>query len=226
MEAKIPCTDGPLLQRSTSVVSENISDSPVLLDVVMAPEIPRYYTGAWYYPAETGSTLASLGVQDGAFNRTRPTVHGTTPNNAEVGAYGWFQVSVAGLWYDDAPLQDVVRGCRDVCTAKLAAPALAAVACSNQLIAVNYTRGPAAPYSRYGARPLYQYAYIVGADLNVNGSHESIDLITAHATISDYEQCTGTLNLSVCSLRSAIGEYDIVSSRVLASLLRQRNQFG
>lgn len=60
------------------------------------------------------------------------------------------------------------------------------------------------------ARSLSRYAYIVGVDLHINGSNESIDPITGNAVISDYGQCTDTLNFSVCSLRSAIGEYDVV----------------
>ena len=122
-----------------------------------------------------------------------------------------------GAWYTNGPLHGVVHGCRGTCTAKLTAPALAAVACSTRILPVNYSepsgQGP------LQAEPLFDNAYDVVPSLDIQVSHEVINLITAYATINDSTHCTGTLNMSICSLVSAVGEYDIVS---LCSLLRFR----
>ena len=105
-------------------------------------------------------------------------------------------------------MNTVATGCASKqCKAWIRAPAVAETACSSHLLPVNYTQ----PINltefftnlNAPALPLDQLAFLTSASL-VLGDNESIDLITAYV---ETKECVGTLNITYCSLLSAIGEY-------------------
>ena len=55
------------------------------------------------------------------------------------------------------------------------------------------------------AAPLNQLVYLIDLSLVVSGDHEVINMITGYGTVDD---CEGTLNFTVCTLESGIGQYE------------------
>ena len=51
-----------------------------------------------------------------------------------------------------------------------------------------------------------QLAFIIATALDTRGDNEKINVVTGYSNSAD---CVGTLNFTVCSLESAIGEYDV-----------------
>ena len=60
--------------------------------------------------------------------------------------------------------------------------------------------------NKYVAPALNQYPFLIVPSLAL-GESESINLVTAHAHTTN---CVGKLNVTICDLRSAIGEYDVL----------------
>ena len=120
------------------------------------------------------------------------------------------------MFYSDARLESVVRGCDSTCKAKIRAPALAVTACTTHVIPVNYS--DAVPLRQYAfgeiAPPLDQNAFLIALSLTQDQS-EKLNLVTGYATTSD---CAGTFNYTACTLESAIGEYDISVTNNAATL--------
>lgn len=178
---------------------------------MMAPEIPRYYTGHWTNPSEQKGIIP---IDSGEFNTTIPTPHGRAKNNIFPGVKNHIAPRISKEWYEKVPFTGVVSGCTHKCKAKVKAPALAATACTSRQIAVNYSIPVTNAWgwngSAWFAPPLSNIGYLVTAELRVDDiRHEMLNIITGYSTIASEDDCTGTLNLTVCSYRSAIGEYDV-----------------
>lgn len=195
--------DGPLLQKSTSVVTAPITNHPVTLNVSMSPEVPHGFSGGWVRTNVTELKFSSM------FNNTVPTANGTTPNNI----FAYFNTDVNSAvynkaWFQDEMVPGIVSGCDGVCEVTIKAPAFAQTTCTTRDIPVDY----AAPGSIAGlqsyliAPPLSQYGFIVTGGLLL-GDHERMNLITGY---SDVINCAGAFHMDVCTLEPAIGEYDIV----------------
>ena len=145
-----------------------------------------------------------------AFNATVPTAGGgTAPNNVIIQP-GPGMGTLIGKTVADAPLSGILHGCNSTCSTKLRAPALASTACTSQMIPANYTTlfGPKMLASSSGkAPPLEQEAFFVSILLVIDeDGSESINLVTAYAEVKD---CVGVLNMTACTLKSAVAEYDV-----------------
>ena len=195
--------DGPLLQRSSSVVSAPIVNHPVFLNVTMAPEIPHDYTGAW-------ATMQELGRNQWwnlQFNGTMPGSNGTVPNNIYAEVIPNIEADLPPIFFSNAPLTKVVSGCDGTCKARIRAPALAATSCVSTQLPVNYSQAVVSNVYKFGviAQPLDEEAFFVASSL-VLDEREKMNLLTGYSTTRD---CAGTLYYTACTLESAIGEYDI-----------------
>ncbi|KAK5174616.1 Serine carboxypeptidase 3 [Saxophila tyrrhenica] len=206
--------DGPLLQRSSSVVPSTLHE-PVSLQVSMAQEIARGSTGFW---------IASEEMDYGThvntpFNKTMPGVDGTKVSNDIWTFTEDFMDEVATLYYSNAPLPGLVHGCVDKCLVTIRAPAVAVVECTPYSISVDYHEAMsllAVQRDSTGAGPLNQQAFVTAAALDPTGqSHETINLLAGYSTTTD---CAGTYHYTACTLQSAIGEYNITVAGNLSSI--------
>ena len=149
------------------------------------------------------SLLTASGTQ--VFNEYIPTADGPTPNKL----FSYFGQTLSKpivSWDRNLPWSGMVLGCPEQCTATIKAPALAQVACASQLIPVNYTYTPDVTnfLADTGiAPPVNELAFAIVTSLLINNQRESINLVTAYESNHD---CIGTLNLTACTLESAIGE--------------------
>ena len=114
-------------------------------------------------------------------------------------------------WVLDTPLSDVISGCPKSCKAKIQAPALAKTACKTHILPVNYsnpvnTKQVDQVMSLDMAPPLDRQAFLIASSLVEDGSKEKLNLVTGYTTEND---CVGNLNYTVCTLESAIAEYDV-----------------
>lgn len=175
------------------------------LSVRLVPEIPRFYSGWW-------DTAQSLGLKlkwSQSFNNTIPTIHGSASNQVFAQDKSPLYDTVLQNYQLDAPLFGVMNGCQTSCKAKLIAPAFMP-RCRLQQIAVDYS-APAnlsevmRLMNTFSAAPIRHDAFIIASSL-VNDVVETLDLITAWSAV---EHCRGILNYRVCTLSSAIGEYDV-----------------
>lgn len=93
------------------------------------------------------------------------------------------------------------------------APALAVTSCKNHVIPVDYWQHILEPKNIMDitatAPPLSSLAFMVDISLVVGEEKEYINLITGYGR---NQNCTGTFNYTICSLESAIGEYEILVS--------------
>ena len=89
--------------------------------------------------------------------------------------------------------------------AKLRAPALAVTSCDTHVIDVNFTQ-PEKLKNVFlnSAPPLDKVAFVIATALDVESGKEKINLFTGYSTTQD---CIGSLNYTVCTLESAVGEY-------------------
>lgn len=142
-----------------------------------------------------------------AFNSTIPSPGGTIPNTIYAGGQN-ILAEILPAWATNKPLANSVSGCADKCTARLIAPALTATSCVTKKQPVDYTT----PYdlnSALGtldAPPLSHESFIIATAIDVSGERETINALTAYAPSQD---CIGYIELTVCSLESAVGEYNI-----------------
>lgn len=196
---------GPFLQRATTVISAEYRNSPVPLDVTMAPEVPADFTGAWtIIPGHGWASLYSVN-----FNATVPTSHGNASNHLYIVDSPDLFNDWASQWYRAAPLSDFVRGCPGLCGVTVKAPAMAVESCTSRNVSLDFyaaidTHGRT---SGAVAAPLSHDAFIVDGNILLEDDKEKINLITAYADVHD---CAGTLNLTACTMASAVGEYDIL----------------
>lgn len=194
--------DGPLLQRSSTVLSAPIVGQSVNLNVSIVPELPSGFGGAWI-PLPPNERLRYAE----AFNDTVLTNNGSMLQNFETDANASLQ-SVLGDWVGDAPLTDVVRGCPNssVCETKLRAPTLWPTVCTNHFLSTDYTSNLESVnklLSNNYAGPLNHDAFMVEMTLMLD-EREALNLITG---FFDSPTCNGALNYTICTLESAIGEY-------------------
>lgn len=94
---------------------------------------------------------------------------------------------------------------------KLHAPAFFPTACTTNVIPLEL-KTPISPRIMWKighqdlAAPLNQQVYLVSINLLHHGEQEVINLVTGFGTT---DHCEGTLNYTVCTLRSGIGLYDL-----------------
>ena len=200
--------DGPLLQKATNVVSAPIGET-MSLNVSLAPEVPTGFTGGWYKMPNGSNQMPWSPI----WNDTIPTLNGNggTSNNIIPLQHPMDPLSAA--WLTEAPMKGFVQGCKSKCKAKLRAPALAVTACTTKLMPVNYTQTYAFPPYNLAA-PLDRNAFILDTAILLD-THESINLISAHATVND---CAGTLSFTICTLDAAVGEYDVLIDNDIVTL--------
>ena len=189
--------DAPLLQKAITVVPAPIVDQPVTLEVNLAHQIPTDFTGGWYHASSRWSW---------AFNDTIPTWNDSISNRLYPEATTNTMYGIE--WYKDAPLSGIVRGCDKKCKAKVKAPALATTSCTTKSMPVNYSE-PVDIHTEYSnvpwAAPLDHYGFLIDTSL-ILGEHESINLITGY---QQSKACSGIFNYTICTLESAVGEYDV-----------------
>lgn len=193
--------DGPLLQRSSTVVSASIIGQSVNLNVSIVPELPSGFGGAWI-PLPPNARLRYAE----AFNDTVPTNNGSMLQNFETDANSSLQ-SVLGDWLAGAPLTDVVRGCpnNSVCETKLRAPTLWPTICTNHYLSIDYESNIESINKLLAndyAGPLNHEAFMVQTTLMLD-EREALSLITGFFVSPS---CNGALNYTICTLESAIGE--------------------
>ena len=136
-----------------------------------------------------------------------PSPHGKIPNSIFAGGQNIFGTLVP-LWAGKKPLSGGVSGCSDKCTAQLTAPALAATTCVEYQNAVDYN-SKFSIQNAFGttyAPPVTHESFVIATALDVSGVREKINAILAYAPSTD---CIGNITYIVCSLESAVGEYNI-----------------
>ncbi len=172
----------------------------------MVPELLHGASGSWATSTELGYPSAKTNQ---VFNATIPTSNGRAPNTIWSSAGSALTTRGTEMWWNDAPLAGVVSGCPQSCKVKLRAPALFSTECSSQLV-------PSSPMHKFNLSavdkgiqgpPLDVDAFIITATLLLLPSGEAVDLITGYSTFD--KDCKGVLNLTSCTLRSAIGEYEV-----------------
>lgn len=90
--------DGPFLQRATTIVSSQIGNKPVQLNVTLAPEVARAYTGGYVIANGTVSRYAKM------FNTSVPSSTGSIPNNVHAVVGSYFIDWVDRPYWEQAPL--------------------------------------------------------------------------------------------------------------------------
>jgi hypothetical protein len=197
--------DGPFLQRSTSVVKAPILDQPVTLAVKMVQELPTDYTGG-------RSNIEDLGYAmrwNYVFNESIPTSDGgLADNNMYFAVNTEYARRLPKVYYSNDPFTGVISGCEQTCSATIRAPALSIASCTSEIIAVNYSIGIGmAQTSNLGsvAPPLTSEGFFVANNLLLD-EYERLSIQIGYSSIED---CVGTLNFTVCTLESALGEYNI-----------------
>lgn len=146
------------------------------------------------------------------FNKTVPTSNPnkTVPNGPMTTNSLWMGLNVSAPWYDDKPLEGVVRGCNDTCTAKIRAPALAATSCYSYILPVDYhvlyNWSIISQETWALIPPMGSYAYFIASHMVIENDREWLNVVTGYSTSED---CKGVLNYTACTMESAIGEYDV-----------------
>ena len=210
MLSTLVAIDGPLLQKAATVRNAPYVD-PVQLTVKLLPELPQFYTGGWLPGPRTLYT----------FNETVPTANGNIYNNVSVISRLDSDTLWNKPWFNDHIPSEIINGCQGMCTAKVRAPALAQTECTTREIPVNYT-APVNLKNILGptgvAAPLTQNSFFISPSMILD-DHEKINLVTAFAKI---ESCVGVLYMTMCTLESAIGEYDVTIDNSVITLQETR----
>ena len=179
--------DAPLLQRASSVHSTT-PELPVLLQVSIAPELPRGFTGNALYDSDKPRE-ASGSEYSNDFHQILRDCFNREPIRSEGG----------------------ITGCSGTCHAVVRAPALAVDRCTTELVYRNYSLPPTAEEEKimhYGIPPKDRNSFMINWS-PLNGTYEEVVFET---DISDEEvtkTCAGHVNITKCYMRSAIGEYTI-----------------
>lgn len=177
----------------------------------VAQEIPTDYSGGWKTITDRHDRLSLL------FNKTIPTVNGHTSNL--IAPLGLLQGRASVEFFRNQSIPGVVHGCPTghTCKAKIRAPAFATTACVSHVIPVDYW----APlkdlmniehWTGY-APPMSTLSFMVDISM-ILGEDESINLITGYGT---NHNCSGVFNYTICTLKSAIGEYEVSSGLCLVN---------
>ena len=207
--------DGPLLQRSSRVITAPVIGKPRTLNVTMAPELPQDFTGIRASPADMGWPNGHWSI---SFNETIPTSDGEAPNDVFVATDDRLALQVSPLWWNDLPLGGVFQGCSDECTTKMRAPALFPTSCKTEQIPITYVQ-----YFMYynepnvlktiTASPLNSQVLIVGINLLLDVT-EKVVIITGAANAepgaADPADCVATLKYTTCTFEAGVGEYDVL----------------
>ena len=194
--------DGPLLQKATHVISAPIVNQTHPLNVSILPELPAGWMGG-YIESPRPATQ---------FNDTIPSSNnGSIPNKIMSFTNGWTMAFIGAPWLRQVPMSGFIDGCPKGCRAKVRAPALATTSCTSYQIPVDY-REPASYESVTSGRhaaPLDRLGFIIDVSLVPGDEDEGewINLVTGSARTT---HCAGTLNYTACSLRSAVGEYEVM----------------
>lgn len=194
--------DGPLLQRSSTVVTGPVLPHPVALNVTMAPEIPRYWSGNW-------ATGAELGAADERwtpdFNTSMPAGDRNVSNEIWCATNHGIEAKLGRLYFNDAPLVGVFTGCRGrQCRAVLRAPALAQKTCVTRELPVDYGAGMA--HLQLQSLTTMQRSAFFIANALIPQQRESIALNTA---FSETTACKGMLTMTSCEFVAAVGDYNV-----------------
>lgn len=169
----------------------------------MAQEIPTDLTGGWWHATQRVEKLSP------SFNLTIPTVNGNTSNLIDTESD--FTGRIDAAWFADDPILGVVHGCptTGTCKASVRAPALAVTSCISHVLPVNYWQPVKAPENILAitavAPPLSSFSFLIDISFILD-EKEHINLITGYGRS---DNCTGTFNYTICTLDSAIGEYDV-----------------
>ena len=180
----------------------------------MAPELPRSYSGFWAtakdygFPSDTGHSPA--------FNNTIPAGNGKNISNLIFPNAGSFvQAHVTDPWMTDASLPGVVHGCPGVCKAKILAPALSTVSCTEHVLPTNYTTPYDTDLAGIKAPPLDRSAFFISTGF-IPGEREGINLVSGYAETGT--DCEGDIHYIACTYESAIGEYEVTIDNGLVRL--------
>lgn len=144
------------------------------------------------------------------FNQTMPTANGDIPNdvspyfNLDVFSDVWLKP-----WAKDRTVPGTIKGCDEICTTTILAPALAQTVCDRREIPVNFSRpgGVEVMLNPSLAPPLEHIGFMVSGNL-VLGERETLTLITAYSDVTTGD-CVGNMYMDICTLESAIGEYKV-----------------
>lgn len=202
--------DGPLLQRASIITTVPYTDHPVDLSVSIATELPAKWdrTSSWATKADMDLTT----FWSYAFNSTVPAGGGTTtPNTIYVTgtAYGsQINSEFSARVRSDAPFSGI-DGCWRECRARIRAPALTPDVCTTKEYPMDYKKTYMTDVSEVGSRapPPDAQTFMVSVGLMVDQPDESIYLVTGY--FDGDEGCAGTLYQTACTLKSALGEYDV-----------------
>lgn len=107
---------------------------------------------------------------------------------------------------------NVVEGCPEglECTAKLVGPALAPTSCVSRAQTYDFmTPWPAKDEAKFNRGvPFQLLLFLTATELVVDGSNEKINSITGSSEFVG-DSCNATFTYNICTLESAIGEYDV-----------------
>jgi hypothetical protein len=148
----------------------------VTLDVTMAAEIPRFYSGTW-------ATSKALNIDknwNSSFNETIPTINGPVRNDIYPETNEVMFPLLSRYFDKNSSLVDVVNGCPKQCKAKLIAPAVKRT-CITHEIPVNYNEPmDAGIYAKLAnsdeAPPLNRQYFVIASSL-VEGVNETMNLV-------------------------------------------------
>jgi hypothetical protein len=200
-------TDGPLLQRASTVATAPIHAPPVHLDVAMAQQLPFQFDGSFW------TTGQALGIKYGWTNVYNDTIPIGPNRNVSNHIVPWAVSNdvfgnFSALVITDAPLSNVVHGCPKgkTCKATIQAPALSRSECYINHIPMNYTALPDGLPKSFSTVPSPEHrAFMVASGLVLN-RNEKLYISTGYY---EGENCQGTFHETMCVAESAVGEYEI-----------------
>lgn len=202
--------DGPLLQRSSTVVTASLSGQPLPLNITMAPELPRGYTGVWGTAASEGEAGFPFTL---GFNDTIPTPEGNAKNNIFPMSWPRLNLHISAQWNKDEPLDGVVEGCDGQCMVKFLAPALFETSCMEQEHAIDYLQyyNEGNVMKGFMAAPITSQVFSIGMNLLVDEKKEKAVLITGASSAvgkaPHTKDCNSTYEITSCIMEAGVGEY-------------------
>lgn len=144
-----------------------------------------------------------------SFNETMPAPSGQVATNVYLSSPPNAFDGTSDHWTKDDGYAGVIHGCTGECTAKLIAPAVAVKTCVTRSSPRDYNT-PLPAQDEVGvdtsAVPWETNAFIVATMLVVDGPQEQINTLIGYSTTED---CVGNFTYTVCTLESAVGEYEV-----------------
>ncbi|KAK5173253.1 uncharacterized protein LTR77_001934 [Saxophila tyrrhenica] len=199
--------DGPLLQQSSAVKSASFDSVPLPLEIMIAQQIPRGYSGYWARGEDLGFDQTPYNEQ---FNTTMPGPNGTEVSNTLfVTETDQFEQTIGRPYLADDGIPGITSGCKGRCRATINAPAFALTECTSHQLPVDYHQsvGFLKSQALNIAPPLNQELFFVAEVLITEpGGLETVTILTGY---SKTRNCVGTLNYTSCSLRSATARYNV-----------------